>query len=498
MQTTLKQKVFLVLFSIFLTIVFLEVGLRIGGVTFLYFQQRNNAIQWRDDQLHILCIGESTTALGGENGYPFQLEEILNKKMPDIRFKVINAGLVAKKSAHILMHLEENLDKYNPEIVVAMIGINDKKRIPDPILHKELFYENFRIYKLWTLLNAHIRHKIMEMRQKESETEDKLTKEDPEHISTIRGLMGQLAARRIQNNRLEHYYQRSKSPEIKQELERGKQAEGWVLVAIGQYYRERKDYALAKKYLNTALYQIPDEIGAYFELGRCYKEQKEYEKAVFLFKRAIELYPDTVLGFMELAEAYDYLGEKEEVRKIYEWVLQKNPDNIWIYTEMGKWFKEEGHYEQSVKAYLSAYDKNPTDYAVCEQLADIYAIQGNLDEARKFQEKAQEGQAQREYSSYTIENYNKIADIIQQRGIKLICMQYPLRSIAPLKEILSSKEGIVFVENKENFEKILRDSKYSKVFSDNFAGDFGHCTRTGNRLIAENLANTILDLLNNP
>ena len=38
----------------------------------------------------------------------------------------------------------------------------------------------------------------------------------------------------------------------------------------------------------------------------------------------------------------------------------------------------------------------------------------------------------------------------------------------------------------------MEGREYSKYFSDTFANDFGHCTREGNRLIAENLADTIL------
>jgi hypothetical protein len=38
----------------------------------------------------------------------------------------------------------------------------------------------------------------------------------------------------------------------------------------------------------------------------------------------------------------------------------------------------------------------------------------------------------------------------------------------------------------------LQGSHYSGLFMDSFAGDFGHCTRIGNRLIAGNLAEVIL------
>ena len=71
-------------------------------------------------------------------------------------------------------------------------------------------------------------------------------------------------------------------------------------------------------------------------------------------------------------------------------------------------------------------------------------------------------------------------------------MQYPLRSIEPLKKLFDSTEGIIFVENKKIFEDALRHDRYEDYFADNFGGEFGHGTPLGNRLIAENVANVIL------
>ena len=72
-----------------------------------------------------------------------------------------------------------------------------------------------------------------------------------------------------------------------------------------------------------------------------------------------------------------------------------------------------------------------------------------------------------------------------------IVMQYPLRSIEPLKALLHGKKNIVYVENKKNFEAALKTAVFSEYFSDTFAHDFGHCRPKGNRLIADHLADVI-------
>lgn len=38
----------------------------------------------------------------------------------------------------------------------------------------------------------------------------------------------------------------------------------------------------------------------------------------------------------------------------------------------------------------------------------------------------------------------------------------------------------------------IKQESFSEYFTDFFAGDFGHCTDNGNRLLAENIAEVIL------
>ena len=47
-------------------------------------------------------------------------------------------------------------------------------------------------------------------------------------------------------------------------------------------------------------------------------------------------------------------------------------------------------------------------------------------------------------------------------------------------------------KNKKNFEQALKAGSYSEYFYDTFAGDFGHCTLKGNRMISSQLADIIL------
>lgn len=69
----------------------------------------------------ILCLGESTT----EGGYPKFLQNFLNQSTNSGNFQIINKGKSAINTAIVLKKLEENLTKYQPQIAVTMLGIND-------------------------------------------------------------------------------------------------------------------------------------------------------------------------------------------------------------------------------------------------------------------------------------------------------------------------------------------------------------------------------------
>jgi hypothetical protein len=79
-----------------------------------------------------------------------------------------------------------------------------------------------------------------------------------------------------------------------------------------------------------------------------------------------------------------------------------------------------------------------------------------------------------------------------RKGIKLVCAQYPRRSVRPLKEILVPTEGVIFVDNQKVFADAIGSSSYDDLFVDRFAGDFGHCTPKGNELLAKNVAEVLL------
>ena len=174
-RISLQQKIILILFGLFLCTILLETGLRIGGFTILSLQEYKNRTSLKKDGYRILCLGESTT----QQGYPEQLNIILNDMDLTKEFSVINKGIGGTNTGIILTRLESYLEKYKPDMVITMMGINDNAfltLVPVEDIFKERKDERIynvnalRIYKLFKLLKLHINEKVKEVRYKEAES----------------------------------------------------------------------------------------------------------------------------------------------------------------------------------------------------------------------------------------------------------------------------------------------------------------------------------------
>jgi len=67
---------------------------------------------------------------GPELTSPQQREDLLREAQPNIDFQVINEGIVGTTSAAIVYLSGDWLERHDPHIVIAMMGINDEGRSP--------------------------------------------------------------------------------------------------------------------------------------------------------------------------------------------------------------------------------------------------------------------------------------------------------------------------------------------------------------------------------
>lgn len=134
----------------------LEGGLRFGAVVSRWqTDSRNREEIRRTGVFRILCIGESTTALGGDDSYPSLLQKNLNERNLGVKFSVINGGRVGTTSTRLVASLEKDLVRYSPDLVVSMMGANDEGNslVRQPERSKlAAGFESLRTVKLFRLL----------------------------------------------------------------------------------------------------------------------------------------------------------------------------------------------------------------------------------------------------------------------------------------------------------------------------------------------------------
>ena len=150
---TIIRKIPLLLFGLVFALVLFELSLCLSVYLQALTQETDNQLNLIHKGTYvILCIGESTTLLGGDDSYPSQLQVVLNERIPGNRFTVINKGILGTSSPALVRALEQNLLTYKPDVVVAMMGINDPPAGPSPIESGrqgiDVFITDLHIYKL--------------------------------------------------------------------------------------------------------------------------------------------------------------------------------------------------------------------------------------------------------------------------------------------------------------------------------------------------------------
>ena len=429
-KISLWQKIALVILGVFLTLILIETGLRLGGLMILSLQEYRNITSARQKGTYlIMCLGESTTA-DGPDAYPGQLENILNQHDIGIKFAVVNKGAPAINTQYILKHLQENLDKYHPDMVVTMMGINDKyikyyEGIQDA---NTRLFDTFKTYRfarfIWeNILDKAKRHSFYKV-----------------EVHTGSG--------------------------------RADNARGWL-------YREK-----GKNLQDT---------DAYAALGWLYMQERKYRQAKGVFQQAINLNSSNSLVYYGDGLLHKGGGEYIQAEEAFKKAISLDPANDTAYIELGWIYIHTNNYAKAEGLFKAAIRSNPKSEKMYRALIELYRqIGDNRSVAEYSMLKSKLKLPDDSSTDLTRRNYLELKKILDQRKIKLVCVQYPVRALCPLKKIFERQDGVLFVDNEDIFKDALQQAGYSEYFIDMFAGDFGHCTEKGNKLLAENIANVIL------
>lgn len=484
------KKINLIIFGLVIAIVLLEIGLRLGGAFYLLKQEHTNVKTLNQEDIYrILCLGESTTASGGNHSYPNQLHEILNSGDAGIKFSVINKGIPSTDTGYILADLDKNLDKYKPDMIIAMMGVNDSKHTfkYKGNFNKFSFLKQFRVYKIIKLLWEHIKYKINNFSNRISSEvsvdNDGALKEQLINFKTVK--FKKEKEKNLSVNGVNPIKGGEFTGAIKNLEEKGKSKLGWDCLGLGRY-------AEAERVFKHIIKMHPENSSSYVGLGRIYQYKREFIKSEKMFLKAGEIDAQDTEVLMNIGWFYNVVDRYADAIDAFEKVLEKNSKHTRAYLELAWCFEKLGKYEEVELILMKAIEMGIEDANLYNKIASCYTKQGNNSEGAKFYNKANRLRLA-EDDSITEYNYRRLKEIVKRRGIKLVCVQYPMRSIEQLKIIIGVGTNVVYVDNEILFKNAVKLGKYGDCFIDNFAGDFGHTTNKGSRMLAENIANVILN-----
>lgn len=489
---SLWQRIILIIGGIIFCFIVMEFWLRSGAFLFSSLQEYNNkkAI-YKKNFYRIMCIGESTTALGGEHSYPRQLETVLNLNKPGVKFSVINAGMFAVNTSYILLHLEENLNRYNPDMVIAMMGSNDQyikyyENIPES---ETKFFKKFKTYKFFRLLWIHLVNKVADKNITRSFTvilpecyaeQNTTLLNSPENDVHI-GLNSIRAGSNAYAKQEESF---KKAIEINPN-------DDLAYTRLGCIYKKHQNFIYAEELFKKAIQINPRNDTAVTELAECYLTYMNREsEGLRLSKEAIALNPRNEYAYYLLGQYYLWIHDLPLAETYLHKVIEVNPHNGWMYGELVNCYRLQGKLLKAEQTLKEAIALNPSNEKLYRAISVIYREMGKDEAAKQYMRRANE--VSLGYGQQTRINYLKLKETLDKRGIKLVCVQYPIRSVKPLKKLFPNPEGVIFVDNEKLFKKAVAKAGYRMYFQDMFAGDFGHCTPKGNRLLAENIAQILL------
>ena len=461
------QRLALVVFGLLVGVVVLEIGLRIAGLVFLSVQERRNQLSLHEGHTYrVLCIGESTTALGGEDSYPSQLERSLNARGKGVSFSVINRGLPAVTTDVIVGHLEENLARYGPDVVVAMMGINDPADA-DVTGGQRLtaFVEALRTYKLlrWIWLGTRARLASWRHGAEADRAADRGTEE--------------ALARRVRDN----------------------PHDATALIELGKLRAARHELALAEVALRSAVIADPQNQRAWLELGLVQMGAHEHAEAEATLQHTIALDPTAQIPRVALVQLYWFSDRPEDARRTAEELVDAGLANDavrdWLRhapATLATWYAQHGRLDDAERELQTFHPRTPAERAyLLRTLGSLARMRGDQasadDYLRQADALASDGLPER-----TRRSYLEMLRLLEACGIPLVAVQYPVRSVEPLRRLLGARKDVWIVDNEAVFKEALRQAPYAEYFIDTFGGDFGHTTPRGARLLAENVAQSIL------
>ena len=453
---SLKQKVFLLIFGVLGAIIIAEIVLFCFGFFASSCSESLFFGKQQKEGIEVLCLGDSFTygnGAGFSHSYPAQLEYILKGYgLEDIN--VFNGGMSGANSAIILAKLKLFLKYIEPDIIVVTAGRNDVwnykqvNRFYNWQVGLKAFFSHSRLYNLLIISHINIRSIFDKRNSNNFEKEKRNNLESSQLALELLGKVNKL------------------------------RSAGFLDQAIDQYSRIAKIY--------------PNNISVLLEMARGYKLNKQYDEAVLILKKALFLDENNIDVMNELEDTFiGHKTLKQQNAFFYELIIffpkNKKIKNRFMngLIKLANEYYQKGETDKASVYYNQAIRLAPHNAKAYNNL-----FSNKVFESQEYQIKLDQSKSQGQFVwEITFDNLAEIADICNEREIPLILSGYP-EEVYDAVITVAKYYKIIFVDQRDAFA-----GKRSLAVRNKYFIDDGHCTKQGYRIMAETLADKIIEVL---
>ena len=425
---------------VILYIVFFEAFLCLGGRIVVFNQDWQNKRHLKEKNVYkIMCLGDSMTEFGDEDSYPNQLDRILKGTL-NHNFE----GLKAETKV-----INKGISGATSDIITKNIESYLAEYTPDMVV---------------VMMGA-------------TDRKDFLSKDKPGLLSGFDNALNNVKTYRLFKEVgaqiLQKFcalaercnaFQKKQLPAA--EIERPVPQNDAFLLIYAINLRANKNYDKAEMILRYLL-SLDLEKGfnerVHSELAEMYHDQKRYRDMIPLI--------------------YYYLSDNESAESATEWVAEICSSKT--------------QEAPIIPMLTSLVEQKPESIALNNRLGECYQAYGYPDRAQVYFDKV-DALSERWDNTELTHNYLRLYEILKERGVKSVFVQYPTKNVRLLKKMFRTVDAddIIFVPNEEDFKGSHDLYKYSEYFKDRFFIDFGHCTSYGNHILANQVAIAISTYLN--
>jgi len=459
-----------------------------------------------DGEFRIACIGESTTY----GLWPSQLENLLNEGLPDQKFRVINRGDVGIRTDGVAARIEGWIDEDRPHLVITMLGINDEGNV---LVYprggrRGWLMDHSKTTRFLALLwrSAFEIGAPVPVRDDGPRGDDHLDDETRSKIDALERLRPDATARFRYSEMIEihhelidtdpgtPFYHLSYLRKIVLEHDHQDGLDEFFQNECGVVESELDD-----EERSAAIAIWTDRTGDRFAALRIATSiarwADDYETEEGLLEKAIVDPELTGFAWLRMAEFASRARRPELIRQSLINADGALPDDYQWSAVLGDVSFTLEVWDLAVNYLERALALRPDLLAGHElfflgQLANACEQSGDTSRAAAYRAQRDELELGR-FREFTRVYYQRVVDLVREREIPIIAMQYPLLSVESLRKLLDYRDDVTYLENRINFEEALLEAGYRDLFQDTFAGAFGHLSPRGNLLVAENVADTI-------